>query len=301
MKSGKKASEGGDDGSHDAELKLIVEEFPHVKDNYLRTIEYYKGLYLVYMGKNHELKWTHYQDSKDGKDFDANRRNNLISQITWMEHQPSMQYFNENIRINIINMLGRCISLALNDQYDVAEKFIANAEKFINDRKIEISRKWQLQYSMLISAGVMAILLILHLFSGPISRMLNIDASIIGNSKYLLFSTIGVLLSLILNTGKNTYNCDTGKALNFIEILSRVTAGIISGIIVSILFNLDLIFTSLKDNGDPYYILCFLFIIAGFSERLVPSILQKITAQEIEPKEKDDGGSREAEEAKKQP
>jgi len=261
----------------DSEYNLISKEFPHIKkEDFSMLIRYSKEKYVVYLNRNNEMDWVIYNgfESKD----EVSGFNRIFAKINWLQQQPSMSYLSEKTKMQINMMLGNCLCSALDASYDIAGDSLKYAEKFIEDRKIEISRKWQLQYSFLISLLISAVLLTLNAFSALIAYYFKLDAALFDNIKYLQLSVIGALFSVILGMGRSTYNCDSGRMQNFLEILSRMTAGLISGGVVVILYRIDLIFATFR-KIESYDILLILSFIAGFSERLISSVLQKITSQ----------------------
>ena len=88
-------------------------------------------------------------------------------------------------------------------------------------------------------------------------------------------------LSIIQKSGNRCYDCESGKFLNFLEILSRMFASVISSFVVVYLYKLDLIFANFRSSENTTYCLIILCIIAGFSERLVPSIISRFEYNEI--------------------
>jgi len=268
------------------EFEIILEEFPDIsKNNICELIRHSKGKYIVFLDCEKELDWETTDDFDYKNKADEATRNEIYCRIESLQRQPSIRLFSAENRYDFFIILGNAWVCALDGMFDTANALFEKAEKYVKDRKIEISRKWQLQYSLLITLSLIIASLVIWLLKSQIAMVMNLNSTWVEAFSFTLLGTVGATLSIICKTGKTNYNCESGKLLNFLEIVSRMVAGIISAAILVVLFKLDLVFSSLKESHAAETLL-FLCIIAGFSERLVPSILQKISTNEVEETDK---------------
>ncbi|GHV44626.1 hypothetical protein FACS189492_1250 [Clostridia bacterium] len=204
-------------------------------------------------------------------------RNKVLAEIEWLQHQPCVSVISKQRRTCFHSLLAECLCYALDGCFETANAHLKRTEQYLNDRKIETFRKWQL-VSCFSLVSVFAVV-VLAINNYTVSDVFSYW------STYMLFGAIGTTLSLIINSGVRTYNCESGKLLNFLEVLSRLLASLLSCVVIILLLDLNIIFTALKENhsGETLRLLC---VMAGFSERLIPSILQKMENNEIEEDEK---------------
>ena len=259
------------------ELCDIQKDFSDISiDNISVLVRYNKGEYIVFIDCESDFDWETTDKFDDDNAKTKIERNKILNDIEWLQHQPCLQYIPEQRKNNFILLLAECWCYALDGCFEIAKAHLKRTEKYLNNRKIETSRKWQLSYCYIITIIITFITLIIKL----LTIHFKLPISIIDWSTYIMFGAFGTTLSIVIKSGTRIYNCESGRLLNFLEILSKMFVSAISCAIIIILFNLDLIFTSLKDNHS-IEMMWFLCIIAGFSERLIPSILQKFESSEI--------------------
>lgn len=261
------------------EFANIVEEFSDIsKENISVVIRYNKGHYVVFLDNIFEIDWETSDEYDDANNETKEARSKVLAEVEWLQHQPCVQIIDENKRNCYISLLAECWCYALDGCFEIANSHLKRAEQYLNDRKIEKSRKWQLiSCFSIIGTFLVGIL--------AINRCFHVSDNFERWVTYLLFGALGTALSLIINGNTRTYNCESGKLLNFLEILSRLIASLLSCLVIVLLFNLNIIFTALKENHstETLNLLC---VIAGFSERLIPSILQKMESAETKEREK---------------
>lgn len=261
------------------EFQSIVDDFADIsKENISVLIRHRTGQYVVFLDKTYEIDWET-SDEYDSTNKETKvERSKVLAEVEWLQHQPCVQVINKKRRDCFISLLAECWCYALEGCFEIANNHLKRAEQYLNDRKIETSRKWQL-----ISCFSIAFLFWVGIFA--INKFFYVSDIFKEWATYLLFGTFGTVLSLIIDGSTRTYNCESGMMLNFLEVLSRWIASLLSCLIIILLFNLDMVFTALKDNHltETLKLLC---VIAGFSERLIPSILQKIENTEVKEKGK---------------
>ena len=177
-------------------------------------------------------------------------------------------------------MLAEAAVLVFEHEFSEADQHIADAKQYLTSRNYEITRKWQLEFCFIILMGILIVTGIVKHHYLEISDFFGLPADVLNTIGHAVLGTIGATLSIIQKSGKKRYDCESGRLLNFLEILSRMFASIISGFIVVYLYKLNLIFANFHSEENVEYCLVIICIIAGFSERLVPSIIGGLEKKE---------------------
>jgi hypothetical protein len=268
--------------------KSSFQETTISEDNISYIIRCCPSEYIVFLDIDFEYDWeTTNEFYNTLTDKEKDERDAIISDIEQEQHIPAAKYLDKKSKKSYYCLLGECCLYAITKNFSVARKHLQYAKEFIENRKVEITRKWQLSYCILILLFVFILQIVVDVNAKTLSSWFSIDVKDIQSIKYLTVGVIGATLSIILKNGKRAFSCESGQWLNFLEVVSKMIAAGISCFIIILLFKLDLIFTALKDNhsNEILYLLC---IMAGFSERLIPSILQKIESKEIQEENKND-------------
>jgi hypothetical protein len=261
------------------EYRKICEEFGDIsEENISVLIRHRLGMYVVFLDSDGDLDWETTNKYDTAHEKTMGERDKLLAEIEWLQHQPCVQLISKNRRKCFISLLAECWCFALDGYFGISNNHLKRAEQYLNDRKIETSRKWQL-------ISCFAIVSVLILTVTAINNIFYISNTFADCSEYLLFGALGTVLSLIINGNIRTYNCESGKLLNILEVLSRLIASLLSCVVIILLFDLNIIFTTLKDynSNETLRLLC---VLAGFSERLIPSILQKMENDTIKESKK---------------
>lgn len=244
------------------ELETILKEFPDISsDNVTLLIRCDSGRYIVFLDGDFEVDFET-TDSYDSACTPYKERLNITyNRIEELEHRPAVQYLSFKNQKAFARLLGNALAAELDTAKTVADQTIQKAEQFLQQRTTEISRRWLL----LSTFGVYIIAWILwkHFFS----------------KDFILFGCLGAFFSILCKTGKLEYDCEAGVFLNILEIVSRFFAATISAYLAGQLFEADLLFTALKSE-QASNIVPLIYFIAGFSERLVPSIVTTLGVKE---------------------
>lgn len=244
------------------ELEVILAGFEDIdSDNVTLLIRYNPGQYIVFLDGNSEV------DFETTDDYDRNcsrckeRLNVVYNRIEELEYRPAVQYLSSKNREALVRLLGNALAAELDMAGTVADQTLQMAEQFLKQRTTEISRRWLL----LASFGVAIVSLVLWKWFFP--------------KDFLLFGCLGAFFSILCKTGKLEYDCQAGVFLNILEVISRFFVAIISAYLAGRLFEADLLFTALK-RGQTVSFLPLIYFVAGFSERLIPSIVTTLGTKE---------------------
>lgn len=242
------------------ELKKILTEFEDIApDNVTLLIRYIPKQYIVFLDGDSEVDFET-TDAYDSEHSQHKEQLDMVySRIEELEHRPAVQYLSPKHQKTFVRLLGNAVAAELSMAETVAGQTLQVAEQFLKQRTTEISRCWLLlsSFGVFVSSWV---LWKLHF-----------------RQDFMLFGCLGAFFSILCKTGKLEYDCEAGVFLNVLEILSRFVAAAISAFLAEQLFKADLFFTALKTTPG---VLPLIYFVAGFSERLVPSIVTTLGEKE---------------------
>jgi len=236
------------------------------------------GDYIIYIDRNHNIDWetTEEYDSRITGDEKATAEN-VLSHCLISEQKPTGGLSDESI-LSFKNIVGEAIVNCLERNGDGATEILRQADEFRVDRVVEKSREWHLTFTMLISAVLILIALLLN------SKIIPIRIELLPYINVGAWAISGACLSIILRSGNLQHASYAGKQLHFIESGGRLIGGFITGQMVYLGIKSGILFSSLVgDNGNSQYIIIFLALLAGASGRFAPSIITKVDNPSLKP------------------
>ena len=244
------------------ELNVILEEFKDIKpDNVTLLIRHSSDNYIVFIDGDSEVDYETTDAYDEAHPSHEVRLSTIYNRIEDLEYRPAVQYLSAKNQKALVRLLGNALAAELDMAQSEADKTIQMAEQFLKQRTIEISRRW-----LLLSAfGAAAISLALWHWLVP--------------KDFLFFGCLGAFFSILCKTGKLDYDCEAGVFLNILEVISRFFAAMISAYLAGKLFEADLLFTALREI-KTVSVLPLIYFAAGFSERLIPSIVTTLGGKE---------------------
>jgi len=258
----KKKEEACDFGQYD--------ELWKVHKNSCKRIIRITGRYIVCIDRQNNIDWETTEDFDDSKSEQARRENEkILSQCLIAEHKPTAG-LSESTIISFKTIIGEAIVNCLESNCDGSLEILRQADEFRLDRVVEKSRSWYLSYSViiltLIVVAVLAVVRCANCFSEETLWHLKIGA----------WASAGACLSIMLRSGRLQHASYAGRQLHFIESGCRIVGGFISGQIVYLGIKSGVVFTSFVSGENAPYVISFLALLAGASERFAPSIIAKI-------------------------
>jgi|ERR1035437_1072420 hypothetical protein len=235
--------------------------------------------YIVYIAPTIELKWET-TEKFDGqqpaqKNFDPTKYYSIFSEGGVLEARVRRE-FDVDTRKELLCLIGNALVCSFECDYSAAIKALEDARQFLRERSEELSRFWYLSASF-----VMAILFLIIGFSIWATR--SYFEKVLGTTfVWLIFFGVagaaGALLSVILRSGKLAFDPSSGRLLHYLEGASRIWAGALSGVLVSLAIKADFIFGALGAARSNIMIVL-ISMAAGASERLATSIISKIDSE----------------------
>jgi hypothetical protein len=221
--------------------------------------------YVVYLDEDLYVEWAFRITMDLLPDVNA-----VLNNVSKLEAVSVSHLSEEQVR-SFRRMLGEGVARALDGEAEQASEILAVAEQWIGKRNSEAARRWYLT-SATIAALCSAIGGgLVWLFREPLiaAHGRNALEVLLGTST----GGLGAFLFLISRTRKLNIDSSAGRQIHYFEGALRVIAGVIGAFLVALSVKAELLlgFVQTSDNSLP--VICVLCMAAGWSERLVPSII----------------------------
>jgi hypothetical protein len=168
-------------------------------------------------------------------------------------------------------LLGEGMARSLDHEDSGARKVIALAEDYLKARSMERARMWYLASSLAVTIVSFAIGVVVWLMND------GVDAGVQALAQSVPFGALGAAISIITRTSKITLDAAAGALIHFVEGAARVVVGLVGALMLTLAVKSNLIigFAPLV-NGDIHFFLIVLCFAAGASERIVPTLIQRV-------------------------
>ena len=259
----------------DDDQKAYREYFGGITDAYLIHVDYDadkklpKDGYIIFIDADLDIDYIDLRDWTSNADEHKEMMRH-IAKLQLAEAVP-VRHLTENIRIEFKKMLGAGYVHALNGNYNDIPEIIERAEDYLQKRNREFSRK------IFLGSGLPAAVL------GCIAGLLLYLWNHYWGAKELnpwfmgiVFSVLGTFVSIWTRYGKENLSGMGGERLYYIECASRFTIGVCFALVAMISIRCGLILPALSGNEEVFGFALASFI-AAFSERFIPSMIEKLT------------------------
>ena len=231
--------------------------------------------FIVFLDNENDLDWKT-TDEFDGRNLSESEKkdyNDVMNEIASIESIPCHD-LEERIIQNFKRQVGEALVRNLQKDSINAKRMLSIAKQYIIDRNSEKSR-----YLYLISSGCTAIFFVIVGFILWISK--EFWYNILGETIfYILLSSIagsiGALLSIILRIGNTNLDYHASKKLHYLEASSKIIAGMIGALLIALCIKCEIILPIFSKIDYTNLAMIVGGLIAGASERLVPSIIGKL-------------------------
>lgn len=252
----------------------IYRKFFNIIDDYLieYSIEQEEGEeketgYIVYIDPENDIDW---KDTRTKKDWTPDEKKNwaqCIAKLNDAHAEPTGHLSFETIRAFKLK-IGAGFALAMNRSFDEIEKVIADAISFLRHRNAEKSRQLFLTYSTICIAVILGL------------WIWNTDVKVVCEdwALALLFGTLGSYFSIWTRYGKLVMTGLSTKTLHFLETLTRLIIGAISASVLILAVKCGIILPKMAETA-PLWFFGLIGFAAGFSERMIPSLMEKFSKQ----------------------
>lgn len=234
--------------------------------------------FIVYLDPELEVQWHHTGNISSGNDFGSvlNRAAHLESSARFLRDRAMLQPIKRMIAEGIARYLEYS-SLDLADQiHDIAEAQIRKLNR-------QTSWSWYFDAAYWLTLGCVLVWLMVWLLREQVSRCIGA----IGTEVVLgaLIGSAGAMISVISRGNRLDLDANAGKTIHVTEGIARIVVGVAGALLVALAYKGGVLFAGVKFSGSEFAVLLSLAIVAGASERLVPSLVAKIEGDAIQKKD----------------
>ncbi|SEA21645.1 hypothetical protein SAMN05660964_01138 [Thiothrix caldifontis] len=258
-----------------------------------------KERYIVYFDDSLNLRWEFHADVKD--------RVNAYACMMEIEHIAALpiDYLSKKHLMAWGKMLAHAISLATMHKVEDAAKVAKSAKRFINARAREKARFWWVQASIACSFLLFVIYAItlfnflkaIDLGGIKYDEILHNELFLIATA--IIFGVIGSQFSILERLGSIEVDPSAGRVVYWVDAVVRILTGAFAAVVSYAALKSDIILGFLNTesvtslNNKYFWIVAFISMLSGFSERFVPSLLRKAEEENGNTKPEGDSKSKE--------
>lgn len=250
--------------------------FGGITDRYLIHHEYDPDLekkngYIIFIDREYDIDFIDYRE--DGGDSPNQKEmNRAVARLQIAEAVPT-KHLPKNVQLEFKRILGTAYINAFNGNFEDIAEIISVADDYLKKRNREFSRNIFLSSGL--PAACLAFLFGLLLYTGVLGSSVSRNPWYFG----IIFGVLGTFVSIWTRYGKVNNSGMGGYWLHILECISRISIGIIFSLIAMVAVRCGIVLPSLQGNEE---LLAFILVsfIAAFSERFIPSVIEKITQNE---------------------
>ena len=229
--------------------------------------------YVIWLDKAMELDWqtTKELDIIIAEKISATELNAVLNKAALLQSYP-IDHLGLSKQKNFRIMVGEGLARAFELDVKNATVMLEKAAEFARARNQEIARIWYL-----LAAGFGTAFFVLAFELGWYAR--EVLREQIGETAFVLglsscAGAFGSFFSILTRVGNTPLDPSAGWQLHWLEGFGRILIGVIGAFLAIIAVKVGLCLTILADKG--YTGLLLVAVIAGASERFVPSLIKKI-------------------------
>lgn len=250
--------------------KEYREEFGGIVDQYLISYssdrkEKPDGYHrIVYIDAENDIHW---RVNDQLSEEDQKNRNKAMSKLRIAQSFPVQNLPHDEI-LNYKKMLGMGYNAALLKDWEEVDVAIREAEKYRDDRNKERSR-----YIVLTAATLYVMVFVAT--CAMVWYYWYLPAEIWG----MAMGAVGAYVSIWTRYGKMDLTGLGTKGLHRLEAFSRILIGVIFALVVVFMVHSKIIFGNIENAADMTCLMAILGFCAGFSEKWIPSILERFMSE----------------------
>lgn len=250
-------------GDVDPELNKTIEEIVLSTDDF-----------VVYVDTEQAVQWRtadqHKQPEYCGEVL------NMVASLEAQSQFISDPKVLRVIRRRIGEGLARCLS-GYPKENSLAALREVNLE--LKARNKEVSWKWYFLSAIKLTSVLAGCFIVLWLARECAKDFVGKTAFDVGLGT--ICGAFGALLSVISRSNRLVMDANAGESLHKLEGLSRIGAGLVGALLVALSIKAGLILGGTHFSGSPLALLLAFCMVAGASERFVPSLIVKFEKASI--------------------
>jgi hypothetical protein len=241
-------------GQLDPSMGVKIKEILRVNDRF-----------IVYIDEKFDLQWYWYfplDPDTAAKVF--NRAGDLEAKTQFLRQKEDQE---DNLN-SALRLIGEgVVELFSTKDVAYANAALDTADKFITQRAREVSRRWYFIPSLIFFAISALVILGSYIYDPTLTKQIAIICTFAGG--------VGAFISRALDNDNTPISATAGRMVHWIEATLRWCIGLTAGLIVWLLVTGNIAGSFLNTNaGQNTFALVAIALLAGASERLLPSLIQ---------------------------
>ena len=223
--------------------------------------------YIVFIDNENDLDYIDKRDKSTWNPAEIQSFQRSLGKLQQAEASPTLNLSHKQI-LAFKQILGRGYLQILEKDFSEVDTVIKDALQYLRQRNIEAARELFLTCAGTIALGAAIAGLILY-FTG------NRNAWLYG----ILFGILGAFVSIWTRYGKEEMTGLASRSLHYMESISRLFVGAIAAVIIMFAIRSGLML-AIGESSNLFFLYCVFGFAAGFSERLLPSLIERIINNE---------------------
>jgi hypothetical protein len=227
--------------------------------------------YIVYLDSDLYVFWAIDDDfKKDWKNY--SQFGEVVNEVSYLEAIDVTSLPTHQVA-SYRRMLGEAVARLLDTQNpDQAKAVLEKARSYINARSSENARLWYLTASLQATAGAVIVVLLIWAAKAYLPLGFRTLSIILGVGA----GALGAFLSILLRSHTVPLDISASKRLYRFEGFAKVLAGMIGALLVALGVEAKFLFGNINSSEGQLELILVLCIVAGASERLIPSIIRNV-------------------------
>ncbi len=223
--------------------------------------------YIVFIDNENDLDYIDKRDKSTWTPAEIQSFQRSLGKLQQAEASPTLNLSHEQI-LAFKQLLGRGYLQILEKDFSEVDTVIKEALQYLRQRNIEAARELFLTCAGTI-ALIAAIIGLVFYFTS------NRNVWLYG----ILFGVLGAFVSIWTRYGKEEMTGLASKRLHYMESISRLFVGAIASVVVMFAIRGGLML-AIGNSNNLFFLYCVFGFAAGFSERLLPSLIERIIKNE---------------------
>lgn len=223
--------------------------------------------YIVFIDNENDLDYIDKRDKSSWAVSDIQNFQRCLGKLQQVEASPCNNLSGPQI-LAFKQILGRAYLQILEKDFSEVDIVINDAKEYLRQRNVETSREY-----FLFSAGVVAL----------VASIIGLTMCLTGNRNVwiygILFGILGAFVSIWTRYGKEEMTGLASMCLHFLESISRLFVGAIAAVVIMFAIRSGLML-AIEDGKGLFFLYCVFGFAAGFCERLLPSLMERIIKNE---------------------
>lgn len=235
----------------------------------IKFLIYHAKSYIVYIDSENFVEWA--TNDSYGKYHEG--LGTVMNGVSHLE-ALSMSLLPPRHKLPFRRLLGESLARALSERRsENALAILDDAKRYLAARGKERARSWYLSAAAIVTTLVTVVVVIFWLRRGPLINSLGKSAFdvIVGAG----VGSIGALLSIITRSDQISMDASAGWKVHYLESMARVAVGVAGAFLVALAIKANFVLGSIN-AVNSLSLLMVICIMAGASERFVPSLIKHI-------------------------